>query len=783
MAMNAGDCARKPELTICDWALAYAGVGLRVLPIHTIRNGICSCKGAKGCKPGKHPIATLVPRGCLDATTDESTIKGWLSRNPDANIAIATGKESNLVVLDIDGTEGEARLAALEREHGQLPMTVEVRTGKGRHLHFSYPNSASRIKSVARNNLDIRADGGYVIVPPSRHKNGRNYTFAPTDVQKRAECPEWLVAYANGELRISAQAPPISDASSPALKARSRLATMVTNKSPSPAHGETEEARLQSALAYIPATERVTWRDVGAGIHSLNWGERGFQIWDVWSRSTPEVYDESDQLKTWRSFSRPYSGHRITVATIYYLAKQHGWVEQIRDYRTDLGNARRLVRRHGQNIRFIHEWRKWIVWTGNRWRVDEDGAIVRLAKETVESMYPEAAQLTEEQDRSNLRRHALRCQAVARIEAMIKLAQSEPQVVLSASQLNVNAWLLGVQNGVIDLETNEFRPGRRQDLITFRTGESFDPDANCPNWQDLINTITGGDKTLQAYVQRVVGYVLTGLVREEVMFVLFGSGNNGKSTFREALHKLMGDYATAADAGLLIERSSPGTATPEIARLQGRRFVAINETAENDKLNEARVKFLTSQDTITGRKLHEDFVDFCPTHKTFLTTNHKPIVRNADIGIWRRIHLLPFTVTIPQEAVEKDFLAKRLMPELAGILNWALQGLAAYRREGLNPPAIVLAATKDYREEMDVIGQWLEERCECAPSAAVPSSLAYRDYHIWGEAEIGWTFPALKFRRLLSDRGFGAKKSHGQRQIVGLRLKSAGVVSVAVVRT
>jgi putative DNA primase/helicase len=217
--------------------------------------------------------------------------------------------------------------------------------------------------------------------------------------------------------------------------------------------------------------------------------------------------------------------------------------------------------------------------------------------------------------------------------------------------------------------------------------------------------------------------------------------------------------------------------------LQGRRLVAINETADNYKLNEARVKFLTSQDTITGRKLHENFVDFYPTHKTFLTTNHKPIVRNADIGIWRRIHLLPFTVTIPQEAVEKDFLARRLIPELPGILNWALQGLATYRREGLNPPATVLAATKDYREEMDVIGQWLEERCEIDPQATVPSGSAHLDYKFWAEGEIGWTFPALKFRRLLSDRGFGAKKSHGKRQIVGLRLKTSGMTSMPMVRT
>jgi putative DNA primase/helicase len=281
----------------------------------------------------------------------------------------------------------------------------------------------------------------------------------------------------------------------------------------------------------------------------------------------------------------------------------------------------------------------------------------------------------------------------------------------------------------------------------------------------------GGDENLIRYIQRATGYALTGSVREEVLFILFGTGNNGKSTFRETLHKMLGEYATAADAGLLIERKNPGAATPEIARLQGRRLVAINETAENDKLNEARVKFLTSQDTITGRKLYADFFDFIPTHKAFLTTNHKPIVRNADIGIWRRIHLWPFTVTIPEEVVEKDFATKRLMPELSGILNWALDGLAAYQRGGLDPPSIILSATQDYREEMDVVGQWLDERCERDPQATVPSGSAYTDYKYWADAEIGWAFSALTFRRQLSDRGFRSRKSHGQRQIIGLRLK------------
>jgi putative DNA primase/helicase len=202
-------------------------------------------------------------------------------------------------------------------------------------------------------------------------------------------------------------------------------------------------------------------------------------------------------------------------------------------------------------------------------------------------------------------------------------------------------------------------------------------------------------------------------------------------------------------------------------------LVSINETSENDHLNEARVKFITSQDKIAARILYQEFFDFDPSHKTFLTTNHKPIIRGTDIGIWRRIHLLPFTVAILPEKVETDFRERRLMPELSGILNWALAGLAAYLKQRLNPPEKVLASTKEYREDMDVVGQWIAERCEVDLKASVPTGEAYFDYSQWAEDEVGWALKKLTFRRHLTDRGFTAVKgAQGRRMIGGLRLKS-----------
>ena len=262
------------------------------------------------------------------------------------------------------------------------------------------------------------------------------------------------------------------------------------------------------------------------------------------------------------------------------------------DFRTDWGNARRLTARHGDNIHYVSEWDAWIEWNdkSGRWEIDRNGAVMRRAEDTALSIFNEAMTLNNQTDRNELLRHVMRSQSEARLIAMVNLAKAEEGVTISAEVLDADPWLLGVQNGVIDLRQGTFRPARREDLITKSAGPAFDPNADCPNWEHFLQTITGNDPDLQSYLQRVIGYVLSGSVREEIMLILHGTGRNGKSTWRETVHTLMGGYALAADANLLVERKVPGGATEEIARLKGRRFVAVNETAENDQLSEARVE-------------------------------------------------------------------------------------------------------------------------------------------------------------------------------------------------
>jgi hypothetical protein len=264
----------------------------------------------------------------LDATTDPEVIEHWWSRMPDANIAISTGKESNLVVPDIDGSEGEALFADLQRQYGSLPSTTTVVTNRGRHLWLRYPKNVAKIQSVAREKLklDVRGDGGYVLVPPSIHESGHVYAFA--SIEPLAECPAWLIEYANSNLNTALIQLPTSRSTVVANRnGRPRLLDAATIVTPPPPHTAVEEARLRSALLSIPARDRDIWLFVGMGLHWIGWGQPAFQIWDDWSRTAPEKYDEADQRKTWKSFDRPYRGAKRTVATIYAMAKERGWID------------------------------------------------------------------------------------------------------------------------------------------------------------------------------------------------------------------------------------------------------------------------------------------------------------------------------------------------------------------------------------------------------------------------------------------------------------------------
>jgi putative DNA primase/helicase len=383
---------------------------------------------------------------------------------------------------------------------------------------------------------------------------------------------------------------------------------------------------------------------------------------------------------------------------------------------TDVGNARRLLARCGSNIRYVPHWKSWLMWDGQRWQKDSMNRIAHLAKDTIRALYLDAANAPgwESQD---LAKHAIRSEAAGRIAAMVQLAQSDPSVVVAPEVLDADLFRLTVFNGTIDLRSGVLQPHRREDLMTKLAPVTHDPTADCPQWLEMLDRIMAGDAAQIGFLQKALGYALTGDASEQCFFILHGRGANGKSTVIEVIRAVMGDYAMATAPETLLVKATSGGANNDIAMLQGARFVSAVETDQGRRIAEALVKQTTGGDRITARFLYGEFFEFPPSFKLFLATNHKPVIRGTDHAIWQRVRLIPFEVQIPEKDQDRHLASKIKAAELPGILNWLIEGCRAWQTDGLTPPERVLAATAEYREEQDVLGRFLGDACEESPAA------------------------------------------------------------------
>jgi putative DNA primase/helicase len=368
-----------------------------------------------------------------------------------------------------------------------------------------------------------------------------------------------------------------------------------------------------------------------------------------------------------------------------------------------------------------------------------------------------------------LRIHARTSEASPRLKAMVGLAMSEADMVATPSDFDQHDMKLNLLNGTLDLTTGSLGPHNPTDYLTKLAKVRFEPDATCPQWLQFLSTIMNNDQSLVDYLQRIVGYTLTGRTDEQCLFILYGTGANGKSTFIEVVHALLGEYGKQTDFSTFSVKQSDGPRN-DLARLVGMRFVAATETESGKLLSEVTVKSLTGTDTVTARFLHKEFFEFQPTFKIFIATNHKPVVKNTDEGIWRRMRLVPFEVTIPAERRDKG-LREKLLAELPGILTWAVQGCLDWQRHGLVTPHAVEVATSQYRDEMDVFGAFLEEECVVVRDRKpIEFSSLYTAYKIWAESHGDRPFAHKRFSQVLDERGFHKVKTNGVRCIRGLRL-------------
>lgn len=448
--------------------------------------------------------------------------------------------------------------------------------------------------------------------------------------------------------------------------------------------------------------------------------------------------------------------------------KFYDWNPVSRSYdlqdRNDIGNAVYFAKLHAGRLRHVHAWKKWLVWDGCRWKVDDDGAPTRLATETVQKMFAEGL----ESGDGKIRKFASKTAHAPRLQAMVNLAAS--QLPVSVEDLDSNGWLLNCPNGTLDLRTGKLDPHQRWQNITWLCPTEYDPKARAPQWSRFLMSVFDNDESLIEFLQRLLGYCLTADVSEQKLAILFGAGANGKSTMLNAFLDVVGsDYAMQAMPDFLMQKQGEAHPTGQ-ASLFGKRFVACVETESSRKLAESTVKLLTGGERIRARRMREDFWEFEPTHKLILCTNHKPVVTGTDHGIWRRLLLVPFAKRFEGRAIDRR-LPEKLKVEAPGILAWLVRGCMEWQDKGLQPPPVVTQATQAYRSQEDVIGQFVSDACELAKTSTSRFKDLYSALSRWCE-DSGEAVPSTrKFGAWLSGQGHESFSSNG-RCYRGIDLKS-----------
>lgn len=380
---------------------------------------------------------------------------------------------------------------------------------------------------------------------------------------------------------------------------------------------------------------------------------------------------------------------------------------------TDTGNAHRLYDKYGKSIRYSYNRKKWFFWTGKQWVLDESGEVKKLADDICEDLKREAWSIQDQEQQEQAFKFAKATANTTRKEAMVKEAQHLNDIPAAPDDFDCYTDYLNCQNGIINLRNGELIPHDPHFMMTKICNCEYDVEHKTPaRWLQFLDEITNGDKALQAYIQRCIGYSISGSNREQCAYFLYGIGNNGKSTFLDTIADMIGSYAsnTQPDTLMLQSRlgSSGGGANSDIARLKSARFVTCEEPTEGVRLNEGLLKQLTGGSKVTCRFLYGDEFEYTPEFKIWVATNHKPVIRGTDVGIWRRIKLIPFEVNIPKDKVDKN-LKFKLRKEFPQILAWAVDGCMLWQKEGLEEPLCVLDATKDYKQEMDLIAGFVEQ--------------------------------------------------------------------------
>lgn len=438
----------------------------------------------------------------------------------------------------------------------------------------------------------------------------------------------------------------------------------------------------------------------------------------------------------------------------------------------DTGNADRFIDKYGEVVRYSFIDKNWLTYNGSFWEIDDTGQVHTIVDSVVDDMkheklvIPANSDLTEEEAAKKFSNHVKKSRSNNGKKAMMN--EIMHRVPVLHGEFDRDKTLLNTANGYVDLTSGILHDHDIKKMFSRQARVEYTDAIDAPEWGQFLNQIFAEDQALIEYVQKAVGYSLTGSTKEQVMFILYGNGRNGKSIFIDTISDALGTYAKSMQADSIMVKQGATGANSDIARLEGARLVTSSEPNDGLRLDEGLVKQLTGGDTVTARFLYGKEFEFKPEFKLWLATNHKPIIRGTDDGIWRRLMLIPFAVKIPDNRVDKD-LKYKLQREEVGILNWAVEGALKWQREGLKPPQSVLKASNSYRGEMDIIAQFIEERASTGEHDMARASNLYQAYKHWASENTEYVMSGTKFGKEMTQR-FTKKRDRDGVYYVGIKL-------------
>ncbi|HEX9929315.1 MAG TPA: phage/plasmid primase, P4 family [Pyrinomonadaceae bacterium] len=793
---------KEQKSTVFEAATFYVKAGLSIFPI---RADGSKAPAIKEWKPYQNRLAS------------EAELRQWFGSGN--GLAIVAGKVSgNLEILDHDAPELYEPWRELvdETAPGLLDRLTIVQTPSGGyHLYYrcqtiegnkklaEKPSTNKNGKPNRDTLIETRGEGGYALVPPSPpacHEENKPYVLLSGSFKQIAE-----ITVEERQILLDCARSFDECFEEKTLPETTKGECIVTGNRPGDEFNRQFTTSDWNDLLSSNGWQKIFvsrnveyWRrpgKTGRGI-SATVNYKGSNLLYVFSSNAyplnyKTAYTPFAAL-TFLQFNGDFTAAAKVLAKAGFGKKSFGLaaLEQVGDFSkgeansqdasdsifvkaplSDTGNAECMASIYRDSLRYDHTRKKWLYWDEVCWRIDKRGIAESCAVTTARSRYSAAGNIENLVLKSQLSKWGISSENANRIEGMLKMARIIEPFSSEVEQFDSDPYLAATKNGTLELRTGIHRASRQEDYLTKQFGAVFDSDAKAPRWEQFLKEIFGADLELIDYIQRCVGYTLTGDMREQVFFLCHGGGSNGKSKFLEVLSKLMADYAGTAsfetfDAGKRSEASN------DLAALKGKRLVTVIETDQDRRLAEAKVKTVTGQDELSCRFLYGEFFSYRPEFKIWMAMNHKPVIRGTDKGIWRRIRLIPFTQSFENERDDKTLIDK-LLAELPGILNWALEGLRKWQADGLPIPKAISEATEEYRHESDPIGQWIEERTSPNPNSLEPiqANVLYKDYSRWAQERSEHPFSHRTWGQSMSERGYSKKRSAAGYNYYGLKLE------------